>query len=819
MHPVRRIALFVLCAVVVCSPAAGGAELPTTTDPEVDRLVGLCKAWTATKFLHPWMFSGGPERNRDWDRAFVEAVSAVRSAEGVEEYRVAVDGMLGTLGDPVTEVVPVSVDRPEDAEDATEGEEGDAARDAGSDEPPPLFRRPAQGIVLMDVVRYQAAAGFNRLVRKVRSGALDQALGGAAGVIVDLRSPPRTTVDPDLIVYVLTHAGPKLIPPGASPEIRGPVDRWPVHWGYRPQAGATSGGYHSGFVSSHAQAFVPESSAGAAGAKPEKIVFLADERTVLPEVALALRGAGYARIVSEAPLSASRLAESHSVDLGEGVTAQIRTTELVPTEHAPFGVDRIVDPATSSEADSGSDPALAAALDLLEEPFGPVAGEGATDAEPLPPGVWRPDETYPDMRAPDAAHRMLAGCRLWGVIEHFYPYLHLIGDWEGAFREAIPELLAEPAPEEAEEAYVRAILRFAAAIEDSHTGVWGEAVSALRGGAGPPLRFRETPDRQGRARWAITEVRDRALQERLRVGDVLHAVDGVPVEERLEAARPLVTASSEGARRRRALGWSLAGEEDSDVTLTVSGADGRRRDVAVRRGRPEEPPEPEEGPPYRLLEGEDGLGVCAAGPRRLLGYVDLMRLEVPQVDALFESLGETDGMIFDLRGYPRGTAWALAPRINDRGAEVGARFRRREVSRFGLHWADSGYFFTQPLPERPEGVEPYRGEIVVLIDERAISQSEHSALFFEAAADVTFVGTPTAGANGDVTNLTLPGGLSVYFTGHDVRWPDGRRLQRVGVLPDVEVAPTLEGLRAGEDEVLEAGIEVLRGLVAERAGR
>lgn len=804
MRPVRRSVARTLTVILLCAsvPVAESARADAGTGPEVDRLVGLCKAWTATKVLHPWMFSGGPERGREWDRAFVEAVPAVRAAEGVQEYRAAVAGMLATLDDPVTEVVAAE----EEVADAAGKGESDAARDTGSDDPPPLFRRPAEGVVLMDVVRYQEGAGFNRLVRKIRSGAMDEALGGAEGVIVDLRSPPRSTVDPNLIAYVLVHAGPKLIPSGAAREVRGPVQRWPVHWGYRPQAGTTSGGYHSGFVSSHAQVFVPEGPAGAVEARPEKVVFLADEQTVVPEVALALRGAGSARIVSEAPLSASRLAESHSVDLGEGVTAEIRTTEFVPTEYAPFGVDRIVEPAPSRESDS--DPALEAALDLLAEPFGPVAGEGSADAEPLPPGVWRPDETYPDLRAPDAPHRMLAGCRLWGVIEHFYPYLHLIGDWEGAFRTAIPELLAEPAPEEAEEAYARAILRFAAGIEDSHTGVRGGAVSALRGNAGPPLRVREIRDSQGRARWAITEVRDRALEDRLRVGDVLHAVDGVPVEERIAAARPLVTASTEGARRRRALGWSLAGEKGSTVTLTVSGDDGRRRDVTVRRGRPEEPPEPEDGPPYRLLEGEDGFG-----------YVDLMRLEVPQVDALFETLGETDGMIFDLRGYPRGTAWALAPRINDRGAEVGARFRRREVSRFGFHWDDSGYFFTQPLPQRPEGVEPYRGEIVVLIDGRAISQSEHSALFFEAAADVTFVGTPTAGANGDVTNLTLPGGLSVYFTGHDVRWPDGRQLQRVGVQPDVEVAPTLAGLRAGDDEVLEAGIEVLRRLIDEPAGR
>jgi hypothetical protein len=41
--------------------------------------------------------------------------------------------------------------------------------------------------------------------------------------------------------------------------------------------------------------------------------------------------------------------------------------------------------------------------------------------------------------------------------------------------------------------------------------------------------------------------------------------------------------------------------------------------------------------------------------------------------------------------------------------------------------------------------------------------------------------------------------------------PDGSQLQRVGLIPDVRVAPTLRGVRAGDDELLAAGVhEALR---------
>jgi C-terminal processing protease CtpA/Prc len=99
---------------------------------------------------------------------------------------------------------------------------------------------------------------------------------------------------------------------------------------------------------------------------------------------------------------------------------------------------------------------------------------------------------------------------------------------------------------------------------------------------------------------------------------------------------------------------------------------------------------------------------------------------------------------------------------------------------------------------------------VLLIDERTQSQAEHTGLFFEAANGTKFIGSPTLGANGDVTDLSVPGGIYASFTGQGVWDADGRQLQRVGLKPDIAVRPTLAGIRAGRDEVLEKAIEYLR---------
>jgi C-terminal processing protease CtpA/Prc len=176
---------------------------------------------------------------------------------------------------------------------------------------------------------------------------------------------------------------------------------------------------------------------------------------------------------------------------------------------------------------------------------------------------------------------------------------------------------------------------------------------------------------------------------------------------------------------------------------------------------------------------------------------------------MFEKLKNTKALVFDMRGYPKGTAWSIVPYLNTRKARYGAVFERNVLTAVSEEEANVRYKFFQELPRAD--VPLYRGRTVMLIDERAISQSEHSGLFFEAANGTTFIGSPSAGANGDVTDLVLPGGISMVFTGHDVRHLDGRQLQRVGLRPQVFVRPTLAGLQSGQDEVLDKALEYLKG--------
>ncbi len=111
--------------------------------------------------------------------------------------------------------------------------------------------------------------------------------------------------------------------------------------------------------------------------------------------------------------------------------------------------------------------------------------------------------------------------------------------------------------------------------------------------------------------------------------------------------------------------------------------------------------------------------------------------------------------------------------------------------------------------EIPPAEETYKGKLIVLVNELSVSQSEYTAMAFRAGDNTTIVGSTTAGADGNVSPIQLPGGLRTMISGIGVYYPNGEETQRVGIVPDIKVTPTVAGIRKGKDEVLEKAIEVI----------
>lgn len=80
---------------------------------------------------------------------------------------------------------------------------------------------------------------------------------------------------------------------------------------------------------------------------------------------------------------------------------------------------------------------------------------------------------------------------------------------------------------------------------------------------------------------------------------------------------------------------------------------------------------------------------------------------------------------------------------------------------------------------------------------------------FQSAQRVTVIGSTTAGADGNVSQIQLPGGIYTMISGIGIFYPDGSPTQRVGVRIDQVIRPTIKGVIEGRDELLEKAKELI----------
>ena len=107
--------------------------------------------------------------------------------------------------------------------------------------------------------------------------------------------------------------------------------------------------------------------------------------------------------------------------------------------------------------------------------------------------------------------------------------------------------------------------------------------------------------------------------------------------------------------------------------------------------------------------------------------------------------------------------------------------------------------------------ELYAGKIVILTNEHTQSMGEwFSMMLRQLNTNTTVIGSQTAGADGDVKRLTLPGAYTFSFTGNAIFYPDGRETQRVGIVPDIKFVPSAKELTTVEDAQLERALKYIR---------
>jgi hypothetical protein len=372
----------------------------------------------------------------------------------------------------------------------------------------------------------------------------------------------------------------------------------------------------------------------------------------------------------------------------------------------------------------------------------------------------------------------------WNIFQHFYPYFATTkSDWPAA----LPEYLQAAYPEQSAADFAQVLRRLVARLHDGHGYV--EYV-------GPGPRLRRLPLRwewvQGKL--AITQVLGDSLP--VRRGDVVTAINGERPEKFFEQAEQFISAATPGFLRYMSAGETTTGPANSALHVQVQHTTGTTRNVVL----------------HYSLNGQSFFAESApAEPYRQLSpgvyYLNLDQLPMDKITPHLDELAGAKAIICDLRGYPRNNHELLSHLLTRPDTATHWMRVPRYIYPDQKQVAGYGHFGWEMKPKAPH----LAARVVFITDSRAISYAESVMGLVKGYHLATIVGQPTAGTNGNVNPFTLPGRYTVRWTGMEVRRLDGQPHHGVGVLPDVPAERTLEGVRAGRDELLEKAIKVATG--------
>jgi len=391
---------------------------------------------------------------------------------------------------------------------------------------------------------------------------------------------------------------------------------------------------------------------------------------------------------------------------------------------------------------------------------------------------------YKDSVYPGPAMRLLAMARYWNVIQYLYPYKFLLREqWDKVAEEMAPAFIHAADTV----SYHLAMQQLVVKIQDNHAYFNTRYTLQRAGVFWPAFYLAFAGDTAVVAGYWPDSL---ATLDDIRKGDIVLAIDGRRIIDILHANADWITGGNEVARKRNA---HLLLNGDADTCVLTIVRDGQPMKQTVHR--------------YRMLPVVQPATATKERSSRIIddsiGYVDMGRLQPKEVKRTMRALDDKKAIIFDLRKYPNWTIYKVT------------KYLMPERTGFAV--------FTMPVTKNAGGFKAmkptkcgkrnagyYKGRVVILMDEHTQSRAEFTAMALRKAPQAVTIGRPTAGADGDVRNVPLPGNLHTWISGYGVYDVNGSCPQISGLEPDIVVPATVAAMSGKRDDVLERALQYVK---------
>lgn len=413
------------------------------------------------------------------------------------------------------------------------------------------------------------------------------------------------------------------------------------------------------------------------------------------------------------------------------------------------------------------------------------------DMLPIGNPAFLHESSYAKMTYPDVGYRLLCLFRYWNMINYFYPYKYAIGeDWNNVLADCIPKFVTSANATD----YVLNTLALIARVHDTHANIWSmnATLTAYKGKFAAPFRAKFIGDQLVVVGYYNDTLNVKKL---VKPGDIIEKINGQGVGTLVKKYLPYTPASNYATQLRDLPPQFLLRNSSTTFNLEMV-RDGKKQNVTVTgigRGAInysiDADPDPK-APGYYLIN--DQIGYLFPGRYH--------NTDLPKIEELF---AKTKGIIIDMRCYPSEfMPFTFVPYIKADESSF-AKITKGSAR-------DPGLFVFNETETTPS-LKLYKGKVVVIVNSTSQSQAEYTTMAFQSSPNVTVIGSQTAGADGDVSAIQLPGGISTMISGLGIYYPDGTETQRKGVKINEIVQPTIAGIKSGKDELLDRAKAIIMG--------
>ncbi|WP_316801948.1 S41 family peptidase [Pedobacter nototheniae] len=398
------------------------------------------------------------------------------------------------------------------------------------------------------------------------------------------------------------------------------------------------------------------------------------------------------------------------------------------------------------------------------------------------------EKLYPKMKYPDAAYRLLALYRYWSIIQYFSPNRNLIKEnWNKVLPAFIPQVLQATNQNE----YAMAMVKLISSTHDTHAFIRSTVYDNFLGKFRLPIQAKFIEDK------LVVTGYDKdtlSVKSNLKIGDVISSIDGTNLDTLIKKYAPFTPASNYPTVLRDMPRLYLLRSNNPIFKLGIIRNSNALfvNQQAVENKNINANNNDLELPGYTLINDQ-------------VGYIFCKNYKVKDLDSIRNKFKNTKGIIVDMRNYPTDEMEQSLSTYFKPDSSDFVKFTNGSLTKPGT------FIYSNAIKSGNKNADYYKGKIVVIVNEATQSNAEFVTMAIQSANNVTVIGSTTAGADGNISAIPLPGDFTTWISGIGVYYPDGTNAQRAGVKINQTIKPTIEGLKKGIDEPLQKAKELIMG--------